>query len=271
MAHLSLRAPLAALCAGVVLAAAAPAASALGTIDQQQPAQDAAITMPPGIAQTFTVGRPRRLDGLTLTATTTGVVVYQLYDLRPDGTPDVSRPRLPANGSAALLAGVPADIAISPVSVAAGDRLALALGTVRSRATMSLATGTGDRYPAGDLFTVSGAFSFTAVPGVDLAFATHVTSPAPTQLVMRTLRTTSGRPTAVLTTGDVPAPLPGATVTFALRRADSTTKTTCTATTDATGTAACAGVKWALPKGGSATAAYAGDADHLPSSATVTS
>ena len=56
----------------------------------------------------------------------------------------------------------------------AGDKLGLALGTIRSRASADLSIGNGDCYPAGQLFQVIGSFMFKALPGADLTFATHV-------------------------------------------------------------------------------------------------
>ena len=262
---------LAALAAAVAaLAVAAPVAPAFGPIDQQQPDADGAIVMPPGIAQTFTVGRTGKLDAFSLSSPSSARISFQIYDLRADGTPDVSRPRLTQNGTASLLAGTPADIAVSPVAVSAGDRLALAIGTIRSYASDDLATAGGDRYPAGQLFQVSGYWTFEAVAGVDLQFATHVTAaPAVTQLALKSLASTAGRPTALLTTGTALAPLPGKVVTFSLLRSTGAVKDQCTATTDLTGTATCTSKRWSIPAGGSLRATFAGDADYAPATATI--
>ncbi len=232
--------PTVAVLAAVLCGVLTSPASALGPIDQQQPFADGAITMPPGIAQTFTVGRSGGLDGVTLSSPTSARINYQFYDLRPDGTPDVTRPRLAQNGTASILAGVPATIGFPAFRVAAGDRLALAVGTIRSYASDQLATAAGDRYPAGELFQVSGYWTFTSLTGVDLQFSTHVTAaPAPTVLTVAPLSSTSGRPTAVLETATAQA-VAGRTVTFQLLRAGGDAKSTCSATTDATGTATCA-------------------------------
>lgn len=253
--------------AAIALAAGAPAASALGPVDQSQPAADGSITMPPGIAQTFTVGRDGRLDGITLSAPASEVVSYQFYDLQADGTPDVSRPRLAQNGTATLVGGVQSDIGFPGIAVKAGDRLAFAAGSARSTVSASLATGSGDPYLAGDLFTVGGYWTFTPV-AADLQFSTHVTAPAPTQLALATLRSSGGRPTAVLTSGSAMAPVAGRTVSFVLLRSNGAVRDSCSAVTSSTGTATCA-KKWSIA-GGSMTAEFAGDIDYQASSATVT-
>lgn len=256
----------------IAVAGATPASAwALGPVDQQQPAQDSAIVMPPGIAQTFTVGRSGMLDGLSLTSPGGGTINYQLYAVRPDGTPDVTRPLLAKNAQAALFPGVTATIPLpAPVPVVAGQRIALGVGTIRSTATLALATAAGDPYPAGDLFQVISISSFTPVTGVDLQFSTTVTSVWATTLALRTLASTGGTPTAVLTYSSPAVPLSGRAVTFDLLRATGAVKATCTATTDAAGTAACAKVRWQIPSGGSLRATFTGDATYLSSTASVT-
>jgi hypothetical protein len=97
----------------------------------------------------------------------------QVYPVRADGTPEISHPLLQQNQTIALRPGVATNVAIPPIAVKAGTKLALALGTIRSRATADLAVGTGDRYPAGQLYQAVGSV-FKPVAGADLTFATHV-------------------------------------------------------------------------------------------------
>jgi hypothetical protein len=160
--------------AAVLTAALASTAAAFGPTDQAQPYADGRIVMPPGVAQTFTVGKNGRLDGFTLTSPGGAPLFLQVYTVRADGTPDLSHPLLPQNQTIALSPGAPTNVAVPAIPVRVGQRLAVALGTIRSRTSADLAVGNGDRYPAGQLFTVTGAFNFTPVAGADLTFATHV-------------------------------------------------------------------------------------------------
>jgi hypothetical protein len=130
--------------------------------------------MPPGVAQTFTVGRTGRLDGFTLTSPGGAPLFLQVYTVKADGTPDVTHPLLARNLLISLRPGSPTNVAIPALRVQAGQKLALALGTIRSTAAAGLSVGSGDRYPRGQLFQVGGAFAFTPVAGADLTFATHV-------------------------------------------------------------------------------------------------
>jgi hypothetical protein len=153
-------------------AVAASTAAAFGPADQSQPYADGSIVMPPGVAQTFVVGRTGRLDGFTLTSPSGAPLFLQVYTVRPDGTPDVSHPLLARNAVVQLRPGAATDLSVSPIPVRAGTRLAL--GTVRSTASADLAVGKSDRYPAGQLFQVRGVSSFIPVAGADLTFSTHV-------------------------------------------------------------------------------------------------
>lgn len=157
-----------------VLAWATGASAAVARLDQAQQYADATLVMPPGLAQTFVVGRTGKLSALSLTSPGGAPVVLQLYTLRPDGTPDVSHPLLPSNQTVALMPGAATMVSVAPTPVKRGEQLALALGTVRSTASADLAVGVGDRYPAGQLFQVSGAFAFQPVAGGDLTFSTYV-------------------------------------------------------------------------------------------------
>jgi hypothetical protein len=165
---------LASVLALVVGAAAASSAAAFGPADQAQPYTDGSIVMPPGVAQTFAVGRTGRLDGFTLTSPSGAPLFLQVYTVRSDGTPDLSHPLLARNAVIQLRPGITTDVSVSPISVRAGSKLALALGTIRSTAFADLAVGKNDRYPAGQLFQVNGAFSFKPLAGTDLTFSTHV-------------------------------------------------------------------------------------------------
>jgi hypothetical protein len=158
----------------VVFGAVASTAAALGPVDQSQPYADGSLVMPPGVAQTFTVGRSGRLDGFRLTSPSGAPLFLQVYPVRADGTPDVSHPLLARNQTIALRPGVPTDVAIPAIPVTKGTKLALALGTIRSTASADLSIGTGDRYTAGQFFQVMGAFTFKPVAGTDMTFATHV-------------------------------------------------------------------------------------------------
>lgn len=155
-------------------AVAASTAAAFGPADQAQPYADGSIVMPPGVAQTFAVGRTGRLDGFSLTSPSGAPLYLQVYTVRPDGTPDVSHPLLARNAVVQLRPGAATDVSVSPIPVRAGSKLALALGTIRSTASADLAVGKNDRYPSGQLFQVRGAWSFTPVAGADLTFSTHV-------------------------------------------------------------------------------------------------
>ena len=158
----------------IASAVAASTAAAFGPTDQTQPYVDGSIAMPPGVAQTFAVGKSGRLDGFTLTSPSGAPLFLQVYTVRSDGTPDLSHPLLSRNQVIQLLPGAATDVAVSPIPVTAGRKLALALGTIRSTASADLAVGNNDRYPAGQLFQVTGAFSFKPVAGADLTFSTHV-------------------------------------------------------------------------------------------------
>lgn len=160
----------------VIAAVVSSTAAAFGPTDQAQPYQDGKIVMPPGVAQTFTVGRSGRLDGFTLTSPSGAPLFLQVYTVKTDGTPDLSHPLLPQNQTIALYPGAQTNVAVPAVPVKAGQKLAIALGTIRSRTTADLATGMGDRYTAGQLFQVTGAFNFIPVAGADLTFATHVST-----------------------------------------------------------------------------------------------
>ena len=49
-------------------------------------------------------------DGVTLMSPGGGRVLMQVYPLRPDGTPDITQPRMAGNQQGILLAGTPAEI-----------------------------------------------------------------------------------------------------------------------------------------------------------------
>lgn len=256
------------LLAASALAVLPGTAQAVGTVDQDQPAQDGSISMLPGLAQTFTVARTGRFDGVSLTSPSGGRVLLQVYALRADGTPDIARPMMAGNQQAVILAGTTVQVPLPSFPVVAGQRYALAIGVVSIYDTVSLATATGDPYAGGQLFQVPGIYTFNPVPGVDLRFATYVTdAPAPTTLSVRPLTDTAGRPTAVLTSGG--APVAGRTVSFELRRPDQRVKDRCSAVTDTTGTATCTKARWLMPAGGSLLATFAGDATYAPTTATT--
>ena len=111
----------------ICAAALAPLAGAFGAVDQAQPYADGTIVMPPGIAQTFTAGKAGRLDGFTLTTPTAAPVVLQVYAVRADGKPDITRPLLPSNQSIGLRAGAN-NIAVPAIPVSKGTKLALRSG-----------------------------------------------------------------------------------------------------------------------------------------------
>ena len=261
---------LAAALATVMVLAWPAGAGALGTADQEQPAQAGSIAMPPGLAQTFTVGRTGVLDGISLTTTAPSLsrLVLQFYELKADGTPDLTRPLMPASVQVNLPPGTTV-IPLAGFPVTAGQQIGLAIGLLDPvHLTASLATMSGDPYPAGQLFQVPGIYTFNPVEGVDLRFATYVTSRTATALTLKPLSKTAHHPTAFLTADGLP--LPGKTVVFELHRADGSLKSTCSALTDTNGRARCSSVRWKIPVGGSLVATYAGDASYLPSTAALT-
>jgi len=119
----------------VVGAAAVSTAAAFGPADQVQPYADGSVVMPPGVAQTFAVERTGRLDGFTLTSPSGAPLFLQVYNVRADDTPDLSRPLLARNAAIQLRPGVTTDISVAPIPVRAGSKLAVALGTIRSTAS----------------------------------------------------------------------------------------------------------------------------------------
>lgn len=247
----------------LVVVLAAPA-GATGSVDQSQPGTDSAVTVYPGLLQTFTVGRTGRLDAVQITSPGGGPAVVQIYRI---GATLPGTPLLASNLVVSLMPGQAATIGLPSIPVQQGDVLGLAVGAVRSTSAVDLAQATGGgSYAAGVLYRVVTVSSFTPLDA-DLQFSTFVTDPAPTQLTVSTLRSTKGMPTASLTSGATG--VSGRAVTFTLRRRDGSTVSSCVATTAATGTAACA-VKWSMPRNGRMDAAFAGDVDYAASSGSTT-
>lgn len=246
-----------------VLALGAAPANAGSNVDQSQPIADGTVTMPPGIAQTFTVGRSGSLDGITVVSATGGPAFFALYGVGADGTPDTSVVYT-APIAIALNLDAPTTVTLpAPVPVAQGQRITIALGTIRSTQSLAMYAGAGDPYPAGDLLQMLSATNARPV-NADLEFTTWVSSQASTELSLSALRATRGHPTAVLTSNG--SPLAGRVVDFALRATNGKVRATCSAVTDASGRARCA-VEW--EGRGDLVGSFAGDAEYQPVTAAL--